>query len=277
MEAKFTVSILARKDSTSEFPSGLTVHRTDFSPESLLAAFKGQDAVVSTIGAGGQPQQNAIVDAAAQAGVKRFIPSAFGSNTLNAKAVSIVPFFKGKNDVVDYLEKTVASHPGFTWSSILTGGFFDWGLKNGFLGFDVAKKTATIYNDGNRRASYTTLATIGRAVAGTLLHPSETANKHVYVASFTVTQNEILAALEAATSAKWTVTKQTSEAAVKEGHAKLAAKDIAGGVPLLLLAQMYDAGTGNDFEKEVEGGVANSVLQLPKETLDAAIKDVLTN
>ena len=78
--------------------------------------------VVSFLGNAGMPQQKAIVDAAVKSGVKRFIPSEFGSRTHDARVRAIVPVFQGKRAVVEYLE----SKSGITWTGVVTGPFFDW-------------------------------------------------------------------------------------------------------------------------------------------------------
>lgn len=90
----------------------------------MLQAFKGQDAVVSTIATASTVQQKAIIDAAIKAGVKRFIPSEFGSDTRNEKAVAILPqIFKGKLETVEYLK--CKEKEGLTWTAFVTGPFFE--------------------------------------------------------------------------------------------------------------------------------------------------------
>ena len=45
-----------------------------------------------------------MVDAAIEAGVKRFVPSEFGSDTRNEMAMGIwLQFFNGKEEAVEYL------------------------------------------------------------------------------------------------------------------------------------------------------------------------------
>lgn len=122
----FTVSILARQSSTSTFPAHLKVHRIgDNYPEAeLLEAFKGQDAVISTIATSNASQQKAIIDTAIRAGVKRFVPSEFGSDTRNENAMAIIPqYFKGKLETVDYLKEK--EKDGLTWTAFVTGPFFE--------------------------------------------------------------------------------------------------------------------------------------------------------
>lgn len=125
-DARFSVSILSRKSSQSKFPSGIKVFRVgDEYPEvDLLEAFKGQDAVVSTIQTASAATQKQIIDACIKAGVKRFIPSEFGSDVSNEKAMQILPqYFAGKKATVDYLKEKEKS--GLTWSAFVTGPFFE--------------------------------------------------------------------------------------------------------------------------------------------------------
>lgn len=122
----FTVSVLTRKSSKSTFPSHLKVHHVgdDYPENELLEAFKGQDAIVSTIATANAVQQQKMADAAVKAGVKRFVPSEFGSDTRNEKAMAILPqYFQGKADSVDYLK--AKEKDGLTWTAFVTGPFFE--------------------------------------------------------------------------------------------------------------------------------------------------------
>lgn len=125
-DPRFTVSILTRKSSKSTFPSHLTIHRvSDDYPESeLVSAFKGQDAIVVTIARASAHKQKDFIDAAVKAGVKRFVPSEFGGDTANEKALAILPrLYGGKKEVVDYLKEK--ENDGLTWSAFVTGPFFE--------------------------------------------------------------------------------------------------------------------------------------------------------
>ena len=125
-DSRFTVSVLARHSSKASFPTHLKVHRIgdDYPEHELLEAFKDQDAVISTIATANAVQQKSMADAAIKAGVKRFVPSEFGSDTRNAKAMAILPqYFKGKADTVDYLK--TKEKEGLTWTAFVTGPFFE--------------------------------------------------------------------------------------------------------------------------------------------------------
>ncbi len=106
--------------------AGARVHKTDYSSHSsILEAFKGQDAVVSTIATAALGQQQAIVDAAVKAGVKRFIPSEFGmdTTTITGGAKKILG---AKIALQEALAKAAKDNEGFSWTAISTGMFFDW-------------------------------------------------------------------------------------------------------------------------------------------------------
>lgn len=125
-DSRFNVSVLSRQSSTSKFPEDTKVHRVgdDYPDEEVLSAFKGQDAVVSTIATASAGEQTRLIDLAIKAGVKRFVPSEFGSDTRHPNAMAILPqYFGGKNATVDYLK--TKEKDGLTWSSFVTGPFFE--------------------------------------------------------------------------------------------------------------------------------------------------------
>jgi uncharacterized protein YbjT (DUF2867 family) len=75
----FNVTIIARSSSQSTFPDGVKVVKGDYNLEFFTEALKGQDVILSTVAAAGLLDQKVVIDAAITAGVKRIIPSEFGS------------------------------------------------------------------------------------------------------------------------------------------------------------------------------------------------------
>ena len=125
-DSHFHVSILTRHSSKSTFPAVISVHRVgdDYQQSDLMSAFQGQDAVVSTIATASVSQQKAMIDDAIATGVKRFVPSGFGSDTRNEKAIQILPqYFKGKRESVEYPKQK--EREGLTWTAFVTGPFFE--------------------------------------------------------------------------------------------------------------------------------------------------------
>jgi uncharacterized protein YbjT (DUF2867 family) len=122
--SSFNVTVLSREGSSSTFPEGVKVVRADYSSvDSLTKAFSGQDAVLSFVAGHVIGDQEKLIDAAIAAGVKRFLPSEYGSNTVDDRVRAIVPVFSAKKGAVDYLK---SKEDKISWSSIISGPFFDW-------------------------------------------------------------------------------------------------------------------------------------------------------
>ncbi|KAJ2905881.1 hypothetical protein MKZ38_003889 [Zalerion maritima] len=268
LDADFNVTALSREGSTSTFPSGVTVKKVNYdSSDSVTAALEGQDALVSVIASPAIKNQIALVDAAIAAGVKRIIPSEFGINTRVANG-AIAKILSAKVQTVDYLMEKAKSVPGFTWTGLANSLFFDWGLTRGTVGFNAATKTATIYDSGNEPVSGTNLAYIGKGVAGILKHPEETANKYLCIASFTTTQNEILASIEKETGEKWKVEHVKTADLQKSGEEKLA-QGHPMAFPDLVRAWSFADGCGHAFKP---GENAAGMLGLEKESLEETLR-----
>jgi len=189
---KFNVTVVKRPSSSATFPSSVTVTTADLSSvDAVTAAFKGQDAVVSTVGTAGLLGQSVLVEAAVAAGVKRFLPSDFGCDLANTKA-SVLPVFKHKIAIHKQLQEAAAAKPDdFTYSLVCNNAFLDWGLEKNFL-LDWKEGKAKLFDGGKNVFSATTLDSIGQAVVGILSHPEETKNRFVYVKDIDVSQNQLL-------------------------------------------------------------------------------------
>jgi uncharacterized protein YbjT (DUF2867 family) len=121
----FNVSAITRPTNSLTFGEGVTVHRLNYSDfDGLVAAFTGQDAVISTIGTFGASEQMTAVDAAAAAGVQRFLPSEYGGNTSLQGVLHYPPFAAEKRKVVERLQSKEAQ--GLSWTALCTGIFFSW-------------------------------------------------------------------------------------------------------------------------------------------------------
>lgn len=118
------MTVLSRASSESTFPAGVNVRKSDFSDADLVSAFKGQDAVVSVVGATAFPEQKKFIDAAISAGVKRFLPSEYSANTLSPAVLQLLPLFNQKKDILEYLKSKESST--FSWTAIYTALLFDW-------------------------------------------------------------------------------------------------------------------------------------------------------
>jgi hypothetical protein len=236
----------------------------------LKEAFQGQDAVISLVGGMALGDQNKLIDAAIAAGVKRFVPSEYGSNTLDERARAIVPIFDAKFETVKYLR---SKEKEISWTGIVTGPFFDWGLRVAFLGFDGQSRTATLFDDGEAVFSSTNLNQIGVATVNALKNADLTKNQHVYISGFQTTQKEILAAAEKITGAKWTVNKVSVKEHIEQGRAKLQSGDHSG---IMYLIQGATFGKEHQLGDLSSSGLWNEKLSVPKEDLEETVKSVFT-
>lgn len=76
------------------------------------------------MGASGIGEQKVYVDAAVEAGVKRFLPSEFGINGQSQAVKKLTPFFAVKQELLDYLVEK--EKDGLSWTAVICGVLFDW-------------------------------------------------------------------------------------------------------------------------------------------------------
>ncbi len=161
-------------------------------------------------------------------------------------------------------------------------------LELGIMGFVPTTRSATIFDSGDQLYEATNVLQVARAVAATLTHADITANQYVYINSFTLTQNRVLAALEEVSGEKWTVNHpsvkefgETSLARAKESEksGKMSALGAyPDGVPELITAAIYGfrpegVVSLNDFEGKAR--VWMDRLGLREGSLEGTIKEVL--
>jgi uncharacterized protein YbjT (DUF2867 family) len=257
--AKFNIQVIRRLDSTTEYPAGTKVVHVDFSSvDALAAVLSGQDAVVSILGAAALHLQHGLIDASIRAGVKRFIPSEFGSNLANPKNRALLPFLE-KAKVEDYLTAKSQSSP-LTYTFIYNGGFLDWGIENNFL-LDVSNHQPVIFNGGDQVFSTTSLDTVANGVVGVLSHPDETKNRAVLLSDLEISQNELLSiAKKVAPSKPWEPKHITLDAAIAEADKRLAQGVVDyHTVAPYLYRSIFDPEHGGHFEN-----TDNEVLGVPK-------------
>ncbi|KAJ0340840.1 hypothetical protein COL922a_002965 [Colletotrichum nupharicola] len=201
--------------------AGLTVTflgRSELSSvDDLAAALRGQDAVVSTVSKGGLLTQKTAIDASIKAGVKRYIPSDWGTFTTDPKAQrELVPVLGPMLDVQRYLaEKARTGEIEYTIFSI--GAFLDF-LTTVPVAFDYANKTVELWDGGRHRLSTTSVSSIGKAVAGALKNPGPTKNRNIKVHELVVTQRQLyeLAKKYSPPGTEWKEIELEGEAAFAE-------------------------------------------------------------
>jgi len=212
----YEVTILSREGSTST--DSLASHprqkiaKVNFEDvNSITSALEGIEGVVSNVASHALLSQKKIIDAAVAAGVKRFLPSDFGSD-LSVKANKSVPLNSPKIDIHHYIEEKSKTHPEFTYTFVYTGPFFDWCMKFGLFG-NFKTHDMTLWDGGDTKVSTTTLASVGKVVAGVFHNLEATKNKEIRVADTTITQKQIIEIAKEIDGKEWTTkTGSTAEA-----------------------------------------------------------------
>ncbi|RWA04513.1 hypothetical protein EKO27_g10597 [Xylaria grammica] len=184
-----------------------------------------------------------MVDAAARAGVKRYIINDFGWG-LNERSL---PEFKAIGDsrrvawtcAIEHAQRGEGKEDGFTWTGITIGNPIDW---------RGARRSTTRARRNSRARRSRDRAVRGRGAAA----PRETANRFVKVLSIQTSQNKLLAAFERATTAEgeggerkeekqWEIERSTAQRALEEGRVKHAQGLGAWRLDLLVF-QLYAPG-----------------------------------
>jgi uncharacterized protein YbjT (DUF2867 family) len=270
----FQVTVVQRASSSaSAVPDVRTVVvDDDMTVESLTAALAGQDACIACFRPRDPGAHFRLADAAAAAGVRRYIPADYGScDSSSQRAQELVPLFLNKERVRARLQEHADRDARFTWTALVAGHFFDWGLRERFLHFDLATCTADILDEGTLRSSTSTLARIADAVVRVLRdeYADVSRNRMLFIQSFCVSQLDVLASLEKATGQKWKINWLKSDEFISEYKAKADAGDAEANEELVFALGAID---GNWEQKE---GFAMKALGLENEDLDEIVQKVV--
>ncbi|KAK4071716.1 uncharacterized protein Triagg1_5954 [Trichoderma aggressivum f. europaeum] len=276
----FDVSVLQRSSSSSSTTFGPSVTRlvvgSDLAVDELTEALKGQDAVVAAFPLGQGDQHLRLVEAAFNAGVKRFIPADFGScDAADAEPQKYLPLYRKKTAVREKCEALAAQDgsAAFSWTTLVCGHFFDHGLRDGLLHINFDTRTAQILDGGAIRASTSTLRRIAEATVRILQRPVETRNRALYVQSFNPTQLEIVAALEKTMGDKWHVQHVDSKPYLEDAQKRLESDDEKA--VLVAIEDIVFVLGALDADWTRRDGFAMELLGLKDESLEDVVNEVV--
>ncbi|KAI1652660.1 NAD(P)-binding protein [Daldinia decipiens] len=233
----------------------LVIKEVDFSSiESLTPALMGVQVVVSCVATMAMGDQNPLIDAAAAAGVKRFIPAEFGIDSQNPLCMQLPIVGVSKVKTQQRLREKSRSDPGFTYTAIANGLFLDWCLEETII-LDIPKHTATLYNGGDVKFSASLLSDIAKAVLGVIAHQDETANRVVYIHSALITQNQLIRYAKEQDGREWdTIVKDTEE--LRQESLAAQAEGSKGGMEAAALGfslcGMFNSDYGCDFSSHLD-------------------------
>lgn len=265
-----TITILQRASSskTAFSPSARVITIPDDYPhDSLVAAFANQDAVINCVTTLAVRTQLRIISAAAEAGVRRYVPSEYGLNNNNPAARALCPVFREKGEVQDHL-RTLEHR--MEWMAVACGMWLKWSATHEFLGMHMAERKFVLWDDGEGLFSTTTEENTALAVVNALTKKwEETANKVVMLSDFAMSQRQLLEAVERSTGEKFETEFIDSESFILEKQA--AAMAGGGGATYALIETGFVTGKYGGYLEE-EGEIMNDLLELPKRSFDEVVK-----
>jgi hypothetical protein len=260
-------------------PAGVKSIQVNYDDESsLVSALKDQQFLVITLSARAPPDTHSkIVQAAAKAGVPYVMPNAYGSDMMNSALRKEDLYSEGCWERCREIERL-----GSAYVTMVCGFWYEWSLALGenFFGIDIKNRKATFFDDGKTPVSTSTWRQCGRALAALLSLPetdSEPAveqwkNKAFYIASFTVSQRDMLDSVHrviGTTDKDWEIRYEPSAQRYQDGLEAMQQGDMTGFAKSMYTRIFYPNGDG-DFEKA--RGLANGVIGIPKDNLDDATK-----
>ncbi|CAM1508885.1 Fc.00g026240.m01.CDS01 [Cosmosporella sp. VM-42] len=266
LEAGFKVTSINRKtraENRAALPSGVTIKTALYTNvASLTNALYGHDALVEAFNPAAAAHQAVIVQAAIAAGINHFITPDFSGNTFNDNIGEIF-IFDVKKRAQQELENIVAtSGDKLSWTSIVTGPWYDWTIETGLFWINRDKRVITRYGSGDQRHCISKVDLNGKALVEVLKNPEKYQNRPVYFASNTVTVNQLIALVRDLGLEEWAVVDAPLNG-YKEEAIKRWYQDTENGVTNRLASKAYemlstvaildeDNRYGSDFSDKVE-------------------------
>ncbi|KAM6522966.1 hypothetical protein FALCPG4_012573 [Fusarium falciforme] len=266
MKAGFVVTAVGRPNGKpTDYSHEIAVKAADYEDaSSLAAALQGQHAVVEAFNPAAARSQRTIAEAAITAGVTHLITPDFSSDTFNPHVDDIL-IFEAKKYAQYELEDVVFKSGGaLTWTAIIVGPWYDWGIETGNLWIDRENRVIRRFGSGDQKCSISRLALNGEAAVSVLRAPDKYRNRPAYFASHTVSTNDIIALLKELGGPGWKIVDIPLGECIEQGRA-LWEQDTASGVvdrlntkayPMLGTAALFDETNryGANFGDKLELG-----------------------
>lgn len=279
---KHTVTALTRAGSTSKQPEGVKVVEVDYDDDAaLVSALEGQQFLVICLSVlSPRDLHGRLAAAAGKAGVPYVMPNAYGCPM--PAEVRPEDFY---SQIVLSAINDVTSNGFSSPVTLACGIWYEWSMATGerSFGFTIPDRKATFFDDGRRVLTASTWDQCGRAFAALLSLPETSSDgspsladfkgKTAAISSFRVSQRDMLDSLHrvmGTTDADWEITYETTANRIRDGYEAVQRGDLEGRGKLLY-GFLFDPSTEiSDYG--ATGELANGILGLPKEDLDAATK-----
>ncbi|KXJ86049.1 oxidoreductase CipA [Microdochium bolleyi] len=283
---KHSVTALTRSAANPDaFPAGLQLAEISYSdPATIVRALRGQDVLIITMSVHASAEsQLTLIDAAADAGVPYVMPNDWGFDVSRDDMYRDAFFHLDSKAARARIEQRGVS----AWVSVICGFWYEHSLGCGLgtFGIDWDKREAVLLDGGDAtRMNTSTCAYVGQAVAALLSLPEKAAesaaggasleqfkNDYVRISEFTVTQREMLDAVQRATAtadADWAITHEDS----RERYKRAAAEVVKGNYALFETAMYSRVWFPDGSSLYEDRGLHDEILGLQRDGLDEATK-----
>lgn len=275
-----TITVVQRPESSSTFPSSVTVKTGNLEDEAFLSdVFKGQDVVVL------MPPLSHIVSlqepairAAAKSGVSYVLPAEYGPDPFATKLIEENGLLQAKKKIRDLIDELGVSN----WISVTVGVWLDVNLSNGLWGIDIKSRKATLYPGAGGRVTTSSITHTGEAIAAVLSLPETDLASYrkqaVYTPSFHTTHREMLNAVQRVTQttdADWEIASRDVDDALKEFNERISQGDVMASYQKFILTHLME-GHGGDIEHKVDVAKLDRLEQLglKREDIDAVVASI---
>lgn len=250
------ITLIVRPESESSFPEHETiVKRASYDDHTALtSALEGCEVLIIQLGITSVHHSGHYIRAAAAAGVHYVLPVEFGSDP-DAKLMAELPEIAAKREWRQLIEDLGVS----SWIGVITNPWYDYCLPlSEVIGIDAVKKSATLWDGGDIKMSFSTLPRVGRITAELVSLPDPELqryrNKYFFVSAFHVTQRQILHSVVKATSTEleeWTMEVRPSDDYIASANS-LPDSDLHAKTVLKFFPLHFKAGYGGNLEDKVE-------------------------
>jgi uncharacterized protein YbjT (DUF2867 family) len=153
---------------------------------SLIKACDGVDGVISAVGTTAIGQQTALIKAAKETGVQRFMPSDYGLDPRVCGSGSCL-----LSDQKAVIHKAV-KESGLNYTFLHSGGFYEyWAHSLGQLGKPSPPDQVQLYGGGNVKAGLIAVADVAK-IASAAIDDSRTLNKEIVANAAFFSQEELI-------------------------------------------------------------------------------------
>lgn len=273
------LTLVTRSTSAHTFAHpATTVIVPSYADEAALAAsFRAHDIVISALsGAAAECFDPILLAAAIKTGVRRFMPSEYTLDVCHplARELGKDTLLEVKQAFADELER-VARSGAIEYTTLVTGGLLDWGVETGFIGFDVRRCEARLFDAGANKATGCTAQFVGEAVRTVVGMPAErTRNRRVRVAEVGYDGKRVLEALERTTGRKWTVRHVSTDEVLADGRRALVEGDAWAAYVGHVLKLNFDGSGAAYFEDGLEWD-REGEFAMERKTLDEIVGDAV--